>query len=673
MSLAAQGQPSSQDSLGWDAEYAIVVTAQKQEETLQEVPLSVSVFSDQDVEDTGAQSTIQLADFVPNMMFIDEGVPGFHSPCIRGVQASGTSMSVSAGMYVDGVPFTSAPGFEDILLDIERIEVLRGPQGTLYGKNTEIGAINIVTRKPDNHWRGNFSADGGRLLDVETGDGLKGTLSLSLSGPIVDDKLFLGLAGRYFQRDGFMENSRTGASHGDRKNWFGRGHVRWKPTDRFDVSLIFSHLQYDDAGPVMQLTEEAAVSYGLSAPVHRRVESNIADENTSASQGQSLKISYKINDHLTLTSISARRFFEHKTLFDYDFSPMTLFHSDTDSEYTKISQELRFGYEKKKLKCLVGLYCDNDSDALYYVIDSMFPMMASTTDRSFDGVSYAAFSNITYPLLDTIRLVAGLRFEVQDKEMKNHNATGQKIDDSWKSITPKIALEYVFSPAAMGFVSVAKGYRSGGFNMFAQNPDYYSYDEENLWSYEAGIKGSFLDSRLFLNGALFYLDITDMQVNEAVTPLEVYLSNAAEASGFGAELEMTAHMTHGLSLLASFGYTDLTFDTFADALGDYKGNQNPYAPRYTFNVGAQYRHPCGFFARSDFIGYGKMYLNKTNDCARDAFQVLNAKIGYETDRFDVYLYGKNIFDKQYDTVGYGGMYTVYSAPGEIGFKCTYKL
>ena len=170
------------------------------------------------------------------------------------------------------------------------------------------------------------------------------------------------------------------------------------------------------------------------------------------------------------------------------------------------------------------------------------------------------------------------------------------------------------------------------------------------------------------------MEIDDMQVNEAVSPLESYMTNAAEATGKGVELEITARVFEGLSLMAGFGYTDIEFDDFEDALGDYEDNDNPWAPEYTFNIGAQYRHYSGFYARCDLIGYGEMYFDKANDYSRDAYEIVNAKIGYEAKHFDIYLYGKNLFDEEYDSNGYyGGFYTIYSDPGEVGLQLVYRF
>jgi iron complex outermembrane receptor protein len=133
-------------------------------------------------------------------------------------------------------------------------------------------------------------------------------------------------------------------------------------------------------------------------------------------------------------------------------------------------------------------------------------------------------------------------------------------------------------------------------------------------------------------------------------------------------------LADGLTVTAGFGYCDIEFDEFQDSLGNYEGNKNPYAPDYTFNLGAQYRHENGFYARAEMVGYGKMYLDKANEYSQDAHQLVNAKIGYETEHFDIYLYGENVFDAEHDAYGYyGGYYVVYGDPREIGLKLVYRF
>ncbi|PIE71894.1 MAG: TonB-dependent receptor [Deltaproteobacteria bacterium] len=651
----------------------ITVTAQKQEETVQEVPMSISVFDAIAIEDAQMESMKDVADFVPNLIIIGQGFSGWNNPSMRGVYAPGETLAVSTGLYMDGVPVLSILGYDDSLLDVERIEVLRGPQGTLYGKNTEVGAINIITRQPDNEFRGKIVADADTFLSTETDDGLGGNLGINLSGPLAKDRLFGSFSGLFHQQQGFIENITTGEATNDPEHWYGKGHLRWTPGDQLDISLIASYLKYDGNGPNMGISEQGSAMFGLMPDNYRQNASNCDAYEDSSLHSQALKIEYDINALMTITAVTARRVYNDIKLTDYDFSPFTLFHAKTDNTFEMFSQEFRLNYVNDRLKWLVGVYYDNDNRKLRSETISDFPFMAGMLRRDLYFESYAVFANLNFPLGENFNIVGGLRYEYQKGEMKDH-IYGAQNDDSWDSISPKLALEYLFSPQIMSYISVSKGFRSGGFNMYAMNPEYYSYDDEALWSYEAGMKSGFLDNRFIVNAAMYYMDIDNMQVNEAVSPLETYVTNAAKATGYGFEVEATARIRDGLSLISGFGYNHVAFDEFKDAAGDYKDNQNPFAPEYTFNMGIQYRHHNGFYFRADLIGNDKMYLDKANTYDRDAYQIVNVKTGYEMERFDIYLYGKNIFDETYDMVGAsGGYYTMYSDPGQIGFQLNYRF
>jgi iron complex outermembrane receptor protein len=333
----------------------MTVTAQKQEENVQEVPVSITVFGEQDIEDKKIESVREIADFVPNLMIFDFGGSTLTQATMRGVCATTMSLTTSTGLYVDGVPILMGVGFEEGMLDIERIEVLRGPQGTLYGKSTETGVINIITRQPDNDFRGRISAEGG--------EDKKGQFSLNLSGPIQKDRLFLGIAGQYYQKDGFIENTTTGDTVDDREHWFGRAHLRWTPVDDLDISLIASRFEYDDGASRMNMGENGAAMFGLPAPQDRKVTSNHEAYNKTNSDSQSLKITYDISDSLTLTSVTARRLHNDYMAGDFDFSSATLMHSHKDNKYSKISQELRLNSSAEQFTWLVGLYYDKDHNA----------------------------------------------------------------------------------------------------------------------------------------------------------------------------------------------------------------------------------------------------------------------------------------------------------------------
>ncbi|WP_320043712.1 TonB-dependent receptor domain-containing protein [uncultured Desulfobacter sp.] len=648
----------------------ITVTAQKQEENIQDVPVGITALTAQEIEDKKIESVENLADFVPNFMVFCNGGPGMNSPSMRGITAPIETLAVSAGLFIDGVPVLSNMGFEDTFLDIERIEVLRGPQGTLYGKNTETGAVNIITRQPDNEFRARLSTSIGTLLSSEADDSLTQTYTLNLSSPIQKDKLYMGFAGKFHKKDGFIENTLTGEPYDDRQNWYGRVHARWTPTDQWDLSFVASQIEYDGGGVIANLSEDATASFGLSAPEYRKVSADFEGQNNTACQSQSLKINYNISESLELTSITARRVYDDKLANDWDFSPVTLSHTDKDSQYSKLSQELRLNYKHGGVKWIAGIYADKDE--VNFDTQSFSASTTSVTDRDIDGHSYAVFTNVTYPLGQRFSLTGGLRYETEEMDFEDH-ISGKATDDSWEGITPKLALEYRISQAVMTYVSASKGYRSGGFNALATDSEYYSFDEEELWSYEIGAKTMCFNNRLMVNGSIFMMDISDMQVSETITLTETYITNAAQATGKGIELELTAKITPALSVMAGFGYIDIEFDDFKDNAGSYEGNQNPFSPEYSFNIGAQYRFENGWYARADLICYGEMYLDKANEYKRDAYQIVNAKIGYETDHFDIYLYGKNIFDQEYDSIGYFGYYTVYSNPGEVGLQLNYRF
>ena len=641
---------------------AITVTAQKQEENIQEVPVSVSVLTGQGLEDRNIDGLWKMADFIPNLMILDVGMSDmFSQPTIRGISAPATSFASSVGLYVDGVPFLSSPGFATVFLNVERIEVLRGPQGTLYGKNTQAGAINIITRQPDNIFRGEIKA--------QAGEDNKALLAVVVSGPIIDNKLFLGLAGQYSRKDGFVENTFLGGKDDDREKWYGHGRLRWIPIDKLDISLNISRMSSDKRGASMSGSPAFYNMLGLPIPPKREVSSNMEPTKDAHIDIQALKIKYDFNKNFSLTSISSRNMTDWYAEADFDFSPITMMHVFQDSEYWRLSQELRLNWASDRFKWLLGLYVDKNKDDVNM---GDIPTGAKTTDREFSGDSYAVFGQLDYALTDALNIIGGLRYEKQNKDFEDY-LVGYSEDVSWDNVSPKIALRYSFNPRISTYISVAHGYRTGGFNMTITDPQFKTYDPEELWSYEIGIKNSFWNNRAILNIAVFYMDIKNMQVEEWVTPMTTYITNAAEATSKGAELELQVNMTREISVMAGIGYTDITFDSFQDAVGNYAGNYNPFAPKYTFNLGAQYRHGSGFYMRADLLGYGKMYLDKANQDEKEAYEIVNAKIGYETEDFDIYLYAENLFDTIYDSENYWGFYDVYSDPREIGLQLTYRF
>lgn len=635
---------------------SITVTAQKQEENMQNVPISVSVFDDSSIDDKNIGSLLEMVDHVPNLILYQEGHPGFVAPSFRGIYAPATSLSSSGGLFIDGVPLLSSAGFENDLLDIAQVEVLRGPQGTIYGKGAQGGVINIISRKPDNIFRAKMSARAGE--DKTAG------LTFNMAGPIRKDRLFFAVSGGHFQKEGIVEHVDTGDTVDDREHWSGRGQLRWTPTDKLDLALTLSSRRDDNGAVRGNITPLFAGYFGAPAPQGHKVSSNFDAYETPETDTQSLQIHYDISDTLTLTSITANWNYKDIANEDWDFSSATIFHTIKRSEYSRQSQELRLNYTNGRLKGIMGLYYDMFDNDSRVDATGIFP--GSNTDT--EGTTWAAFANLTCPVTEKVSVVGGLRYERDEQEFKQ-NTSGLETEAQWDAFSPKLALNYQIAPSTMTYVSLAGGYRSGGFNQYATGTQYHSFDPERVWSYEIGLKNVFMDGHLIVNTAAYYMEITDMQVQENLSPAELYTTNAGEATVKGIEMEMIFNIRNGVTINAGAGINDIEFDTFNDFFGDYKGNRPPFAPEYTMNLGAQYRHAQGLYAGADLIGVGKMYFDKTNQFARDAYAVVNAKAGYETENLDIYLYAKNLLDKAYDSVGYqSGFYTFYSDPREIGVR-----
>ncbi len=652
----------------------ITVSANKQEENIQDIPFSITVLGQGDLEDKKIVSISNLVDYVPNVSTFDWGMGGFNNITSRGLSAPSFSwFTTSMGMYIDGVPALGSFGYTTAILDIERIEVLRGPQGTLYGKNTETGAINIITKKADNQFSGSVTLEGGSLISTASEDRLAGGAQFSLSGPVVPDNLFFSLAGMYNHKDGFTAYQTAGGPGHVKDDAYGRAKLRWSPSDQLDVTLLASFLSEELDGYKMNLAPNGAALFGLPLPEYRRIYSDLKGSQEMNIDAQSLNVTYTLNNEVTLTSITSRRNADFEGVSDNDFTPLPLAHGVQKSKYEKISQELRFDAASAALSWIVGAYYDTDAIERNLVVSSIMPQMAGASLTELSGDAYAIFGQVGYALTDSLKILAGLRYEEQKMELKGNMRAGT-LDDSWQNISPKLSLEYTVVPEVMTYLTVSQGFRSGGFNELAQDPQYFSYNDETLWSYEAGLKGLFLDNQLMINAAAFYMDISDLQVVERIDLHTQWNTNAAKAISQGVELEATAKISDALTLNFGLGYTDIEFEDYSDAQGKYNGKKKPYAPEYSFNLGLQYRRPSGFFARVDLIGYGEMFVDKMNMYSRDPYQLVNAKIGYETEKFDIYLYAKNIFDEAYDSpLEAQGFYVVYSEPGEVGLQLTYRF
>ena len=639
---------------------SITVTARKKAEDLQKVPIGVTVFNTLGIEDRRMTSVSDIAESTPNFYCFDTGIIGLHTPAIRG--KAGESTGSSVGLYVDGIPVLSGTGFDVQLVDIERVEVLRGPQGSLYGKNTQVGAVNIISRPPEDIFSGKVSAEAGQ------GNAYKASANLNI--PIIKDKMQMRVSGLHYERDGYLTYSESGNDVDYRNYNYGKFNLRVTPTDTFEIGLIGSAMAHDDGGINMNITDRYAEMMGLPATDPDEVASNIEGWNKSESDMQVLKLSWEVSPSWHLESITSRRTYRSYYLNDWDFSSVDDMHKEMDSDNRSYSQELRADYSGARFNILAGVYGDWEKNH-FVERDDITGLVAEDHHTRFR--SLGLFISSDFYLTSRITLSPSIRYD-RDKGKYEEPSRDLEINETWGEISPKLALSFSPVPNIMIYTSAAKGYLAGGFNDHAAEDHPTTFDQESLWSYEAGIKTRFFNNMLQLNLAFFHMDIDDYQVRIDDGPEYNYTDNAAKAESSGIEAEAVVRLNRTTTLTAGFGYIHAEFKEYNVDGGDYTGMKLPYAPEFSGSLGLIYRHPQGFFAGADLTGFGTMYLNKENDYPLDRYAILNVKAGYETETFDIYLYADNLFDKDYSADGYfGGLYRVASPPLEAGISLTYRF
>jgi len=633
----------------------IKVTAQKKEENIQKVPISITAFNNMQIEDKSITSLEDIAKYTPNLMLHNTGQDGLIVPSIRGISGNVLSFSTPVGLYIDGIAQTSAFGFDDALANIERIEVLRGPQGTLYGKNSTSGVINIITRQPNNEIRTKLSSTIGNKGRKDFG--------LNISTPIIKDRFYTSFSYKHKQKDGFIKNTLTNSYDNYKKSDYAKLVLRTTPNDNLDISLISS----------IDKQKNGAHNWVSSTSNKKEISSNLKGSANPKATEFALSINYNIDEKSKIKSITTQKEYKDKAIIDTDFTPATLRHNYKNNKQNTISQELRYETLLNKTQIISGIYLDKTNNDLYVKVVSPMNPLGLADPQNLDSKNIGLFTNIIYTLNENWTLNSGIRYDKDEKNLKVKNASID-LQNNYSSISPKLALQYNINPKQMSYFNIQKGYKSGGFNAYAPSNSKI-YAKEDLISYELGYKAMLFDNTLKFNTNIYFMDIKNMQVEEAPMPGVIYVSNAASASSKGLELELESLLNRSLSLFANVGVNKTTFDKFVESNGkNHSGNYSPLAPKYNFNLGAQYRANNGLYTRLDIYGSGKTYFDKENKYSQKAYTLTNAKIGYEANSFDVYFYANNIFDKNHDATNsfFNGTTTILREEPEFGLKLTYR-
>jgi iron complex outermembrane receptor protein len=626
----------------------MVVTAQKREENIQDVPASITALSEVQIEDARIESTNEIHTYVPNFTSFKFGVSGFSYYSIRG-QSNFIQTTRSVGIYIDDVPTSCAANATDsTIYDIERIEVLSGPQGNLHGMNSSGGVINIITKKPGNIWTA--KATGG-IGDYETH-----FYNASVSGPVVKDKLFIGLAGtREKQDEGYLDNGVTHPDTIDTQS--GRVQLRWTPIEELDIIFSASGEDQDNGMGFMVPVDDDPFKI---PDVNLEDEHNDLDVNT-----QSLRIKYKA-PWFVVTSVSARNSNEYDSVYTPDLTGMNLMNMKYLDDVTEYSQEIRLNSvdSDNPFQWIVG--------GFYFEAEDTSDMTMNMDACLFDPTGMTppglmTIEDTTYSVLDTTTYSAFGQADKKEINYKHKGVAPYDASETWEAWSPKFIVDYRWNPSMLTYASVAKGYKAGGF-AGGYTAETAAFDPQYVWSYEAGVKTDWLDRRLILNAAMFYSKAKDLQVirRDPITMLPDF-RNAAKATIQGLEVELLARPLQGLDIMASFGLLDTEFDDNKniEENADYTGNEVPLSPAYTASLVAHYRSPWGIFVRGEAAWTGDTYYDEANTHEQEAYCIANGKIGYEKEHFDIYFFVNNIFDKEYWTFLYGTVMGM-AATEEIG-------
>jgi iron complex outermembrane receptor protein len=660
----------------------ISVTASKVEEDTQIVPMSVSVVSGGEIEEANIRDVRELIRFAPNVYL--KASTSENVITMRGITSFETSVYSPTAVYVDDLAIPLHYGHNLDFLDIERVEVLRGPQGSLYGGNSLAGVINIITRQPDNELRARISSDIG-LYPSEGNNNLGYNLSASAAGPLVKDRLYLGLSGLMAANDGYttnLYNDDDQANSIDHKT--GRAILRWTPSDQLDISLIGDVFHNDDNIGVYRFTEGP---YAADEYYSRLDHNNYIVEDGNS---QVLRVSYAWQS-MKLLSVTGRRDYSHETLQDYDCSDDPYYdYGVTLANYdnTMLSQEFRLSSDLagSPWKWLVGAYGMWEDTSISQVNETMYDN--SNTDIETSG--YALFGEATYTFFGRLHLTGGLRLDVREAQGDKTN-TGVSISDEMSSteLLPKISLGFDFTDNAFGYATISKGYLAGGFNYsLAVDDESFTYDPEYTWNYELGVKTAWFNRKLLVNLALFYTQMIDKQAYNMIsfTNPTTKVDNAAEAHSYGLELEVKAQPAQGWQIGASLGLTQAEFDDWtaieynsdytALVANDYSGKTIPNVPEYNGSLSVQYHHSSGLFGRADLNVVGGLYATNDNTIKEDPYALVGLRLGYQAGHYEIALWGKNIFNTHYNAIAYdwdGYKMVEDGIPAMVGVSLTAKF
>lgn len=647
----------------------MVVTARKREELLSDVPESIQAFGGDTLEAAGVNSVKDLSKLTPNFAVIEAQQPGVVLINVRGIGQIRMGEAPIA-VVVDGVQSNIPNQITQDLFDIERIEILKGPQGSIYGRNAIGGAINIVTTPPSNEFTG-------RIVGT-LGNGEDRRVGVQLSGPVIEDLLSFRIAGKYREFGGLIEGVNIGEMVDHEEAKTGRVNLLFTPSDVFSMSLTasFDDIEAGAAYYVPYSTLRGLGRAGRDPKEISRPRPVVLDHKGFATrriEDISLKIDYETPFGL-LSSVTAYSTLESYLDEELDYTRLPLLTAIQTVDNEAFSQELRLtSTGDGALDWLVGAYylaVDRETLTQPYILEDVTDLLGLPFSIPFirkhftdDNQSYAVFAHMGYPFGRGFEISGGFRYDIDEREQLSliDNSVGEA---TFRSLQPKLSLSYKFDTADsdlfedfMLYSSVGKGFRSGGFN--PSDKVGRQFNKEETISYELGFK-SRLPSSTFLNVAAFYTDITDRQVYtlDLLTVSQLIANPIPESHVMGIELELSTRPFRGLAIGGGLGLLKSKIDSYdpsiyADtvARGDFTGNDLNQVPGFSYTAFFEYTLPIGplsLITRGDFNGSGgDYYWEINNNDRREPQNFANFRMTLKGDHWSLSGFVDNAFDEAF--------------------------
>lgn len=658
----------------------VVVSAEKREVALSRIPASVSALNSQKVADYRLWQANEITAIIPNLYSGNSG-DDRNVSSIRGITT--TSYDPAVATYIDGVSQFGLDTYIPALIDIERIEVLRGPQGTLYGRNAMGGVINIITKQPGNKPSSSY--------ELSVGNYGQQRYSFSERTGFFNNKLFIGIAGLVQRRNGYYKNEFNGKSYDKQRSVTGNYFLRYKFNDRWTAQVNLKHHnnRNDGAFPLVADLQEAFDNpFVLSQNALAKMVDNTLNSSLSVNYSGS-----RFNFSSQTAHQSNYRYYNSP--LDGDFSPIdgVTVINDYGKNWNNVkvfTQEFRLNSpanSSSPLNWTTGLYFfrqDNpvkqatrfgENADLLGVPDKNFSVINTNKGKS---TGLAGFGQISYQITPSLSLIAGARWDYENKEstvlgeyQKDPDPIVVVRPDTSASVTynafsPKIGLAYQLNKSGMIYLNYSRGFRAGGLTQLSSDPSQpplFTFDPEYSNNFELGTKNSFFDRRLTVNATVFFTRLTNSQVPTLILPDAITVTrNAGKLESKGFEIELAIKPVKNLQVDYNFGYTNAEYTTLKVSQNgnevDLSGNKQIFTPANTSSLAVQYNIPLKksgksqLVFRGEWMQLGDQYFNLANTIKQKSYHLFNTRVGFQHKYWGLYFWGRNLTDEKYVSYAY---------------------